>query len=437
MKRTMTSVWLWLSVLLLVPGFLRAQELVGDWQGTLVIGQLKLRTILKVSAGADKKLAAEFYSIDQTTDPLPVDSISLEGKSVKFALPMIHGSFAGTLSADSNSIDGTWTQGNSNPLKFERATKSTAWAIDPSKHTVQFVTVEPGVKLEVLDWGGTGRPMVLLTGLGNNAHVFDGFAEKLTSKYHVYGITRRGYGVSDTPPVSGDAYSANRLGDDVIAVIDKLGLEKPVLVGHSIAGEELSSIGSRFPARVAGLVYLDAGYPYALYDATHGDFGLDGIALRAKMTELSNAQDPSAIRAVIAEMLKTELPQYEKDLVARQKEMEGLPDIPNRPVPDKKDRRRISAEAIHAGEQKYTDIKSPVLAIFADPHDMSGPPMDEKQKAASAAHDAEFTEAQAKAWERMVPTAKVIRIPNANHYVFKSNEAEVLKDVEEWVDGLK
>jgi pimeloyl-ACP methyl ester carboxylesterase len=37
----------------------------------------------------------------------------------------------------------------------------------------------------------------------------------------------------------------------------------------------------------------------------------------------------------------------------------------------------------------------------------------------------------------MVPTAKVIRIPNANHYVFKSNELEVLKDLDEWVDGLK
>jgi pimeloyl-ACP methyl ester carboxylesterase len=310
---------------------------------------------------------------------------------------MIHGSYAGTISTDSNPIDGTWTQGGSNPLRLERATKETAWAIDSSKHTVQFVTVEPGVKLEVLDWGGAGRPMVLLTGLGNNAHIFDGFAEKLTSKYHVYGITRRGYGVSDTPPVSGDAYSANRLGDDVVAVIDKLRLEKPVLVGHSIAGEELSSIGSRFPERVAGLIYLDAGYPYALYDATRGDFGLDGIALREKMTELSNAQDPSAIRAVIAEMLKTDLPQYEKDLVARQREMEGLPDIPNRPVPDKKDRRRVSAEAIMAGEQKYTDIESPVLAIFADPHDTGGPPMDEKQKAAAAAHDRDFTEAQAKA----------------------------------------
>ncbi len=77
-------------------------------------------------------------------------------------------------------------------------------------------------------------------------------------------------------------------------------------------------------------------------------------------------------------------------------------------------------------------------AILADPHDMGGePPMDEKQKDAAAAHDAEFTEAQAKAWERMAPTAKVIRIPHANHYVFKSNETEVLKDVEEWVDGLK
>lgn len=437
MKQTIKAVCFCFSILLLVPGVLGAQELVGDWQGTLVFGKVKLRTILKVSKGADKKLKAEFYSIDQTTDPMPVDSLSLEGKSVKFSLPVINGSFAGTMSADSNSIDGTWTQGSPTTLKLERATKSTAWTIDSSKHTVQFVTVEPSVKLEVLDWGGTGRPMVLLTGLGNNAHVFDGFAEKLASKYHVYGITRRGFGMSDTPQVSGDAYSANRLADDVLAVIDKLGLQKPVLIGHSIAGEELSSIGSRFPTRVAGLVYLDAGYPYALYDATRGDFGLDGITLRKKMTELSDAQNPSAIRAVIAEMLKTDLPQYEKDLAARQKDLEGMPDPPNRPAPDKKDRGRVSAEAVIAGQQKYTDIKSPVLAIFADPHEMSGPPMDEKQKAAAAAHDAEFTEGQAKAWERMVPTAKVIRIPNANHYVFKSNEAEVLKDIEEWVDALK
>lgn len=70
---------------------------------------------------------------------------------------------------------------------------------DPSQHKVQFVTVEDGVRLEVLDWGGTGRPIVLLAGLGYTAHVFDGFAEKLTDSYHVYGITRRGYGASSRP----------------------------------------------------------------------------------------------------------------------------------------------------------------------------------------------------------------------------------------------
>src|ERR1700722_7294174 len=70
---------------------------------------------------------------------------------------------------------------------------------DPSPHTVQFVTVDENVKLEVLDWGGTGRPLVLLAGLGNTAHVFDEFAPKLTPEYHVYGITRRGYGASSHP----------------------------------------------------------------------------------------------------------------------------------------------------------------------------------------------------------------------------------------------
>jgi non-heme chloroperoxidase len=143
---------------------------------------------------------------------------------------------------------------------------------------VEFVEVEPGVKLEVLDWGGTGRALILLTGLGDNAHVFDQFAPKLSGKYHVYGITRRGFGASDTPSAMGGNYAADRLGDDVITVLDKLRLERPVLVGHSIAGQELSSVGSRHPERVAGLVYLDAGYPYALYVASRGDLLIDGNA---------------------------------------------------------------------------------------------------------------------------------------------------------------
>ena len=122
----------------------------------------------------------------------------------------------------------------------------------------RFVTVELGGKLQVLDWGGSGRPMILLAGLGYDAHVFDGFAPKLTQRYHVYAISRRGFGASSAPTPNSENYSADRLGNDVLAVMQSLGIERPVLAGHSIAGEELSSIGTRYPDRVAGLVDLFA-----------------------------------------------------------------------------------------------------------------------------------------------------------------------------------
>jgi non-heme chloroperoxidase len=82
----------------------------------------------------------------------------------------------------------------------------TMWR-DPSPHKIQFVTVEENVNLEVLDWGGAGRPVVLLAGSGNTAHVFDDFAPKLAADYHVYGITRRGYGASSAPA---SGYGADR-----------------------------------------------------------------------------------------------------------------------------------------------------------------------------------------------------------------------------------
>src|SRR6266404_1114385 len=96
-----------------------------------------------------------------------------------------------------------------------------AWK-DPSPHTTQFVTVDKRVRLEVLDWGGSGRAVVLLAGGGDTAHVFDDFAPKLTIHNHVYGITRRGFGASGYA----DAENVGeRLGEDVLAVIDALKLD--------------------------------------------------------------------------------------------------------------------------------------------------------------------------------------------------------------------
>jgi len=148
----------------------------------------------------------------------------------------------------------SWEQARAADQAKEDATQP-AGCLDATPHDVTFVTVEPGVQLEVLDFGGAGEAMVLLTGLGDNAHVWDGFAYQFTDHFRVIGITRRGFGRSDQPE---DGYDVRTRARDDIRVIDHLGIDKAVFVGHSLAGSELSRLGSAYPDRVDKLIYLDA-----------------------------------------------------------------------------------------------------------------------------------------------------------------------------------
>ena len=140
---------------------------------------------------------------------------------------------------------------------------------DSSAHRVQFVTVDQGVQLEVLDWGGSGRPLIFLAGAGDTAHRFDGFPPQFTAHASCLRNHAERIGASSKPTPANGNYSADHLGDDVLAVMKALHVDRPVLIGHSIAGEELSSVGSRFPEKVSGLIYLDAATDFAFYDPAH------------------------------------------------------------------------------------------------------------------------------------------------------------------------
>src|SRR3954467_8278949 len=120
---------------------------------------------------------------------------------------------------------------------------------DTTPHTKAFVTVDKGVQLEVLDWGGADKPatVVLLTGLGDNAHVYDQFAFQFTDYFHVIGITRRGFLPSSQPEAGYDVGTRAR---DDIAVLKYLGINKAVFVGHSLAGSELSQLGLEYKSYV-------------------------------------------------------------------------------------------------------------------------------------------------------------------------------------------
>ncbi len=236
------------------------QDLTGNWQGTLDLGSQKLRIVLRIDKGKGGGFKVIMRNLDQFNQPIPVDSITLENSTVKLVINNKKADYKGELSSEGDSINGTYAKSGSQrfPLILKRATEETAWK-DKSPHKIKFIDVEKGVRLEVLDWGGSGKSLVLLAGLGLDAHIFDKLAPSLADNYRVYGITRRGYG-SSSQPSSG--YSPDRLGDDVIAVIDALKLDRPVLAGHSFSGEELSNTGSRYPEKISGLIYLDAEHTY-------------------------------------------------------------------------------------------------------------------------------------------------------------------------------
>ena len=133
------------------------------------------------------------------------------------------------------------------------AQASTAWH-DPAPHTVRFVTVDSSVRLEVLDWGGAGRP-ILFIGCYLTGHVYDDIAPKLIDQFHVYAVTRRGVGGSDRPTTG---YDPQRRADDILEVIDTVAMQKPILIGNSCGGAILHELGAQHADRLGGLVYLDA-----------------------------------------------------------------------------------------------------------------------------------------------------------------------------------
>jgi uncharacterized protein (TIGR03435 family) len=126
----------------LVRGQLQAQvataksEIAGTWQGTLH-DQQDVRLVVKITGTAPNNLKLTLYFIDQGPGGVSASSGSFEGGVLKYASEMTNNSFEGKISADGNSIAGTWKQGPGSvqgqgktlPLVMVRATPATAWTI--------------------------------------------------------------------------------------------------------------------------------------------------------------------------------------------------------------------------------------------------------------------------------------------------------------------
>jgi pimeloyl-ACP methyl ester carboxylesterase len=306
---------------------------------------------------------------------------------------------------------------------------------DPSPHAVQFVAVEDGVRLEVLDWDGTGRPVVLLAGY-LTAHAYDDFAPKLAQSCHVYGITRRGFGASSRPE---SGYSAQRSADDVLAVLDALHLkEKPILAGHSFGGQDLSTLGAQHSDRIAGLVYLNSAEDPTLPLTAYGVEPPDSKKLPA-----AGAAPPRPAHQTFLEYRDWELRAHGA----------AFPEAEFRQLysanPDGTVRKYLfqsTRDKMFKGIRKpeYARIHVPVLAFFNLPPTLEAQiakykPKDEEERAAvkqQAALDLAIEKRQLQDLKTGVPTTRVIELSGANFYVFLSNEADILRELRASMAGL-
>lgn len=231
--------------------------------------------------------------------------------------------------------------------------------------TDKFAVVN-GVKLHFVDWGGTGEPILFLTGGGGSAHQFDAVAPKFTDRFHVLGLTRRGQRPSD---ITASGYDTTTLAEDIKAFIDFAQIGRVTLVGYSIAGGEQTKFAALYPARLNKLVYLDAAFD------------------RASAKKLSDKLEP----------------------------------IVQLPVSTFDHPTSALIEGVEAADPDYASVRAPALAFYVVDDQPRGitPEMDAATKAKIATiwseHVVPFATQQRERFRREMQHGRIVELRNTNH----------------------
>jgi 3-oxoadipate enol-lactonase len=120
------------------------------------------------------------------------------------------------------------------------------------------VTVD-GVRLACHVSGAADAPaLVLLHGLGDDADTWEVVGEEFARHFRVLAIDQRGHGLSDRP----GTYSFELMRDDVLGVLDQLGLDRVNLLGHSMGGTVAYLVAEKEPGRIGRLILEDTPPPW-------------------------------------------------------------------------------------------------------------------------------------------------------------------------------
>jgi non-heme chloroperoxidase len=305
------------------------------------------------------------------------------------------------------------------PAAYAQRVSDDGWS-DSARHKVGFVTVAPNVRLHYLDFGGVGPPMVLLAGLGNTAHAFDDFAPLFTDRFHVIAVTRRGFGESSHPH---EGFDTPRLVEDIHQLIDRLHLGRVILMGHSIAGEEMTRFAVTYPDRVTKLVYLDAAYDRVAADSMLTDvFPAPPDVAPPPQPTAADTATPAAYVAFVHRTRGVDIPAAD---IRTRFRYDGW-----------KEELTLAYQAIGVEHPRYRDVRAPALAIYAVTDSISQLEPWQRADREHAANLREVVRATESVMKRLrdkfhreVAHSGVVEIHGGHHWIFVSNRDEVASAV--------
>lgn len=174
--------------------------------------------------------------------------------------------------------------------------------------------------------GPDDAPVLLLANsIGSNFHIWDGITPALAQHRRVLRYDMRGHGLTETPPLAdGGGYTMQALAQDALALIDRLGIERPgfeqvEVCGLSIGGMMAQALATLAPDRIAALALCDTASrigPPSMWDdriAAIRRIGLAGIAdsvMARWFTRRFRAEQPAPVRGYVAMLSRTDVEGY-------------------------------------------------------------------------------------------------------------------------------
>jgi pimeloyl-ACP methyl ester carboxylesterase len=150
-------------------------------------------------------------------------------------------------------------------------------AVNPFRATLDL----DGRRLSYLDFGGDGRPLLALHGHLDQGATFTALARELAPEWRVIAPDQRGHGESDrAPEYTGAGYLS-----DAVAVLDHVGVDRAVVLGHSLGGLNAYRLAARHPERVTALVIEDAGAEMGVEGGANPFLFLSGCPYEAATRE--------------------------------------------------------------------------------------------------------------------------------------------------------